>query len=798
MLFPREEGILASYRSPVGRLASLPVGEEFELVKPGGIEYLEVLERAELHPTLVEQGWDSVNSKLQGHEYGSLTVVSFCALLKSRADYAEDIMSLDDLLSEEEASSIIIEGIKRSVITKMALRDQPILDQYQDTIFRLPLDSQLLILGPPGSGKTTTLIRRLGQKLDKDFLDEDERKIVEDTRHSGAEKHENSWIMFTPTELLKQYLKEAFAREGIAASDQRISTWSDYRRELARNRFNFLRTSAGRGSLVMKQALNSLQGNTLAHQIDWFEDFQAWQVTAFWGELNEAALGLSNNTEASIAELGKQLSTIVKNAAVGPSTSTFVSMETISNKVKDLISSKKSDTDSRIKSALNLQVNRDRGFLDDLAKFVGSLTDLDEDPDDPELEDDEEVRRPRAGRAAAAAAYSSAVRAQARAQVARRALRPKSRSGRIAEWIGGRSLSTDELDTIGKSLQVQSAARKFWNPIRRYLDGIPARYRRFRRVRQGEHKWYGPDGYTPVEVAPLEVDVILLCILRAAGEFLRDRGILQNIEDQKYSPLREIFDLARNQVMVDEVTDFSPIQVACMGAISNPQIQSFFACGDFNQRFTEWGSRSASDIQWAFPNIDIRSIVVTYRHSKQLSELAKEILRLSGGDPSDVELPENVDNEGVAPVLGKRLSGRAEIVDWLAHRIVEIERFTEVLPSIAVLVNDEEDVGPIANELNEALTVQNMRVVPCHNGQVIGQENDIRVFNVQHIKGLEFEAVFFISVDELSKMNPRLFDKYLYVGTTRAATYLGLTCAGNDLPRRIAALEPRFDDRWSS
>jgi hypothetical protein len=49
---------LASYHSPAGRLASLPIGSEFSLPQSGKIVTVEVLERALLHPhSSVEQEW---------------------------------------------------------------------------------------------------------------------------------------------------------------------------------------------------------------------------------------------------------------------------------------------------------------------------------------------------------------------------------------------------------------------------------------------------------------------------------------------------------------------------------------------------------------------------------------------------------------------------------------------------------------------------------------------------------------------------------------------------------------------
>ena len=182
---------LASYRAPVGRLASLAIGAEFTL--PNGT-VVEVLERAQLRPNALADGWDSRDTVVEAEHFGPFTIESLRALLTEVAgeEVTEDI--LGQLLAEETVKANIIDGVRRSVITKMGLRDQPILDQYQDEIFRLPLDKRLLILGPPGTGKTTTLIRRLGQKLDTAFLEEGEQRLVETVASAQGMAHANSWL----------------------------------------------------------------------------------------------------------------------------------------------------------------------------------------------------------------------------------------------------------------------------------------------------------------------------------------------------------------------------------------------------------------------------------------------------------------------------------------------------------------------------------------------------------------------------------------------------------------------------
>lgn len=468
-----------SYLAPVGRLASLPVGEEFSN-RDG--RTLVVVERAQLRPSSLAGKWDAF-TVFQSEAAPTVTVESLRKLLARHpelADKVEDLVA--QILASDEARQNVIEGMKRSVITKMGLRDQPVLDQFQDEIFRLPLARRVLLLGPPGTGKTTTLIRRLGQKLNVQFLDPDEQRVVEELAQNQQLPHTRSWVMFTPTELLKQYLKEAFARDGIPAPDQNIRTWSDHRRDLARQTFGVLRTATGGGTFVLKDSLLSLQSEAHTQPIVWFTDFQGWQGQAYREELLEGAKALADSTLPPAKQLGERLLAALRSGETWPAT--FAGLARELPAVQGFVARLKEETDAAIKAALNAQLGRERGLIGDL-------------------------------------------------------------------------------------------------------------------------------------------------------------------------------------------------------------------------------------------------------------------------------------------------------------------------PSTAIFVNSEAEVEPIALALNEALAEQNIQVVACREGQAVGQESNVRVFDVQHIKGLEFEAAFFVGIDQLAALRPELFDKFIYVGATRAAQYLGMTCAGT-LPAPLEPLRRHFGATWAA
>ena len=789
--------MMVSYRAPAGRMAALAVGDEFVL--PNGVR-MEVSSNLRMRP---EKGgsadWDAVDARYDGEPDELLTVDSLRAFLGIPEAEAEDLLAA--ILAAEDESAAVHEGLRRSVLTKMGLRDQPVLDRFQDHIFRLPLASRVLLLGPPGTGKTTTLIRCLGQKLESIHLDEAEKSQVARMESEGAGAMAQAWIMFTPTRLLQQYVKEAFAREGIPASERQIRTWAAHRRILARDVLRILRSPSGGGTFVLKDDAEMTLPNAREHPTKWFSDFDEWQRKDFLDQLLRSAEELAQTGDASVASLAKRPIEILSTATTSSIDPTLEELVRESRSIRDRISELKQASDSRLRDALNLQLNKDRDFLGELARFIDTLQeaaddDLDDSEDNEEADDDEVRPEQRTALGAAAQAYTRALRALARVRAQRRALRKGGRNARVVEWIGERGMPDASLLEVGTSLLTQASARRLSQPVGRYLQGIPIRYRAFRRAKSEHGTWYPEGVSSPRDLDPLELDLIVLAILRAAQGLLQRPGVRRAVEEPEWNVLRSIREQMKMQVLVDEATDFSAIQLGCMAALAHRESRSFFACGDFNQRLTSWGVQTREEFEWACPGVATEQIATSYRQSTQLNELSRSLIRLFGGDETAAHMPSGVESSAVSPVLAEDLPTGIATADWLAARIREISTFAKQLPSIAVLVGSEAEVEPMAELLREALSQDNVAVEACKDGQAVGMAEQVRVFDVQHIKGLEFEAVFFVGVDELGRREPGLFDKYLYVGSTRAATYLGLICSGS-LPIKLNGLRPQFVPSWS-
>lgn len=243
-------------------------------------------------------------------------------------------------------------------------------------------------------------------------------------------------------------------------------------------------------------------------------------------------------------------------------------------------------------------------------------------------------------------------------------------------------------------------------------------------------------------------------------------------------------------MLVDEATDFSAVQLACMKELARPEFSSFFVCGDVNQRITTWGVRTLSEFQWIADDFEIREISIGYRQSRRLAALAMALTKLHGATEIELTAPPHIDDADIPPLLVENLRN-GDLGRWLAERVREVERALRTMPSVAIFVDGDERIDPLVKVMRPHCAEYNLEIVGCKEGKVVGTDRQVRVFDIRHIKGLEFEAVFFVGVDGLAASVPDLFDKFLFVGTTRAATYLGLTCEGT-LPTRLEPVRAHF------
>ena len=315
------------------------------------------------------------------------------------------------------------------------------------------------------------------------------------------------------------------------------------------------------------------------------------------------------------------------------------------------------------------------------------------------------------------------------------------------------------------------------------LDDIPKAYTAYRKklLKDGEHYWNtdalhvlagGEKQYIHFEEQNFLIYVInIFC----RNLYLNDPLRFQESKKRSVVSYRTFY---KPVIAIDEATDFSTLDLLAMHSFRHPEISSVTLSGDLMQSMTTGGLKSWECFSNVVDSSQIKNLNVSYRQSPTLLSIAQNICRLSTGIEAEYKSYMASDPSEPKPLL-KLSNDENEKIRWIAKRVREVDKIYSQskpplpLPSVAVFVPHEDDISDFVKTLKKHLD-GDIPVQGCPEGRILGDNAAVRVYAVDKIKGLEFEAVFFHNLDHL-KADHDLLLRYLYVGLSRAAFYLGVT-----------------------
>ena len=324
------------------------------------------------------------------------------------------------------------------------------------------------------------------------------------------------------------------------------------------------------------------------------------------------------------------------------------------------------------------------------------------------------------------------------------------------------------------------------------LRKIPIAYQEYRLRSPEKDRFYHRAAMSAVNdkrVDPMELDSLIYVALTTVLEALNGREILQRTGN---TLTQRLINELRYVVAVDEATDFSAVELACMKQLAHPIFGCATFAGDLMQRMTTQGIGDWEELSELVEPPEMHELKLSYRQSRLLLQIAARLYERSIGQPAPFSAGygENPDDPDALWFQGQ---SNHEQCHWITKRIGEAYRICDQsLPSVAVLVPDEADVRPAADLLREPLLeAYGIETEACLEGRILGTHAKVRVFSVQFIKGLEFEAVFFLGVDRMAALSPDLVNRFLYVGLTRARSFLAVATCG-EFPQALSHVHNFF------
>ena len=249
-----------------------------------------------------------------------------------------------------------------------------------------------------------------------------------------------------------------------------------------------------------------------------------------------------------------------------------------------------------------------------------------------------------------------------------------------------------------------------------------------------------------------------------------DEVLLLRIHQLQRGPVQEgRGNLAYHHLMIDEVQDFGPVELAVLLDCATAR-KSITLAGDTNQAiapehgFENWTAMLA---RLGLPHECVEPLRISYRSTRQIMDAALHVLGPLVGD----ERPQSP--RAGAEVEGFSFASPGEACEFLVRALRDLAE-REPAASVALIARHPEQARVYFEALCAA-EVSGLRLVA---DQDFSFRPGIDITDVRQTKGLEFDIVILLEASAQSYPEDDVARRLLHVAMTRAAHQLWVTYAG--------------------
>lgn len=698
---------------------------------------------------------------------------------------------------------------------QVSLRRNPVLDKHQDKAKFSNLYNGVaeVINGGPGTGKTTTMIQRLKLLIDRgdleDYIENHSDCKLTKSQLDIISSTSDNWIYFSPTDLLKKYLQDNMSYEGLPNANHRTTVWKEYLKDAVRDEYHL----AGQDcpfefAKRKREDAKIFKGDHIAI-IENFSSFYLQQVKEKFIKISKI-----DTSKFEWKLLGsiitRQCAKIEEVSNLRDLLLFLINLEGIDQNI--IVNGTAIKSAAEITSTYNAEMRnladkyiallkRDEEKYKEVIEYVKSLAKVPQ-PEIEDIDDIEEVELDYGD-------LNVSLYNKVNALLKRLCLKQKDSNVKITpaqkyllelvkDYVVEEELAK-HADSAYFVKHINPALKGFGQYV---LSSIPQYYKTYRKSMPDTDRenW---DTEILAEIVELGKNKPLL-----SQEQALLIGFINNIVKTLYKVNHDRFEksphkytaaykhLCRPVIGIDEATDYSLIEFYGIKSFGHYEVCSYTLSGDVMQLMKDDGITDWNILRHPllFEKLDIHNLLMSYRQSAELLSLADKIYQMERGESSPYQC--FLKEDSTPAPLWLESDDIDDKAEWISERVIEINRAYNCVPTIAIFTKDKKRAEELKEALDECdnLGRAGIEVKVCSDNTLEG-EKTLRIFPIDQVKGMEFEAVFFYDIDDIEETS--LINKYLYVGLSRASMYLAVTSNGKS--EKISDMLQRYfetDTTW--